>query len=365
MRIFITGVTGFLGSHFAEYAAARHEVAGLCHSDPRIKRKLRAHLERRGVKLHQGSILNGTSLTAAMEGADCVCHFAAAFKESNVDDEYFRRLNVDGTVNVVEAAARAGVRRFVHCGTAGIYGQRIEGTIDESFEARPWNIYERTKLEAERHLRAKARELGIEYVILRPTAVYGPRDDRLLKLFKSAAKGRFPLFGEGEGRRHMVYVTDLADAFLRACEIPGAASKEMIVGGPCAVPLREMLHLLAEAIHRPACGPHLPLKPMLLLAAVTEDTCKVIKVRPPIYRRRMDFYLNDAEFSSKLANDVLGWRPQVDLPEGFQKTFMAYCQDGLIPAEAASARTAVTRSSVLWLAQAALSAYCSGGFLLA
>ena len=102
MRIFITGVTGFLGSHFAEHAvAAGHEVVGVYHSNSGSKRKLRAHLEHRGVKLHQGSILDGTSLSAGMQGADCVCHFAAAFKENDVDDEYFRRLNVDGTVTAV------------------------------------------------------------------------------------------------------------------------------------------------------------------------------------------------------------------------------------------------------------------------
>jgi nucleoside-diphosphate-sugar epimerase len=56
---------------------------------------------------------------------------------------------------------------------------------------------------------------GMEFVILRPTAVYGPRDERLLKLFRSVQKGRFPLFGRGDGRRHMIYVTDLAT---RSCE---------------------------------------------------------------------------------------------------------------------------------------------------
>jgi nucleoside-diphosphate-sugar epimerase len=121
----------------------------------------------------------------------------------------------------------------------------------------------------------------------------------------------------------MIYVTDLADAFLRACTAESAANCELIVAGPKAVPLREMLHTIARAANRPGFGPRLPLKPMLALAAFIEDTCKVLKVNPPIYRRRMDFYLNDAAFDSKLAQSVLGWRPKVDLAEGFAATLEA------------------------------------------
>ncbi|MBK7904871.1 MAG: NAD-dependent epimerase/dehydratase family protein [Proteobacteria bacterium] len=77
----------------------------------------------------------------------------------------------------------------------------------------------------ERELRRLSAELGTEYVILRPTSVYGPRDERLLKMFRSAARGRFPLFGSGDGRRHMVYVTDLRMPSSRpACIAAGRVS---------------------------------------------------------------------------------------------------------------------------------------------
>jgi nucleoside-diphosphate-sugar epimerase len=152
----------------------------------------------------------------------------------------------------------------------------------------------------------------MEYVILRPSVVYGPRDDRLSKLFRTAVKGRFPLFGRGDGRRHMVYVTDVA------------ANTEMIIAGPEAVPLREMLQILARLTQRRSCGPQLPLAPMLGLAAVVEDVCKLLKIKPPIYRRRMDFYLSDAAFNCARARQVLGWEPKVSLTEGLDHTLKAY-----------------------------------------
>jgi dihydroflavonol-4-reductase len=329
MRIFVTGATGFVGGHFVERAlAAGHQIVGIYHSNGPDKQAFVDYLRSRGAELHQGSVHDADSFAAWTANADCVCHFAAAFRESGVDDEHFRRVNVDGVVNVLKGAAASGVRRFVLCSTAGIYGQQIRTVIDESMPARPWNIYESTKLASENELRRLSSELGMEYVILRPTAVYGPRDERLLKMFRSAAKGRFPLFGKGEGRRHMVYVTDLADAFLKACVEPRAASAELIIGGPKAVTLRDLLATLAEVLNRNGCGPQLPLKPVQIVAAVTEDVCKVLKINPPIYRRRMDFYVNDAEFSSARAQKVLNWQPVVGLRQGLASTLAAYRDQG-------------------------------------
>lgn len=329
MRFFVTGATGFIGAHFIERALAEgHEVVGLYRSGEGKKKALVDHLHKLGAELRRGDILDSAGLAEAMRGAHCVCHFAAAFKECHVGDDHFQRINVEGTANVVKTAGAVGVRRFVHCSTAGIYGQRVPGVIDENAPVQPWNIYERTKLAAERQVREHARASGIEYVILRPTAVYGPRDDRLLKLFRSAAKGRFPLFGRGDGRRHMIYISDLVDAFMRASIEPAAASQELIIAGPRAVTLRDLLHTLATVANRRSFGPRLPLRPMLGLAAVVEDTCKLLSIKPPIYRRRMDFYLNDAAFDSRRAQSVLQWQPKVDLNEGLSHTLRTLSSPG-------------------------------------
>jgi nucleoside-diphosphate-sugar epimerase len=321
MRLVVTGITGFVGSHFAEHALREgHQVVGLCNSTSVEKAGLREALTAQGAKLVSGDIVEPATLAAAMKGADCVCHIAAAFRESGVSDEYFMQVNSRGTGNVVNAAAAAGVRRVVLCSTAGVYGQRVPGVIDETSPVHPWNAYERSKIEAEKILRELATVRGVEHVILRPTAVYGPRDQRLRKLFRSAARGKFPLIGPGLGRRHMVYVTDLADAFLRACVLPGAASQELIIAGPEAVPLRNLLEQLAIVVNRRRCGPRLPLRPMQWLSALVEDLSKVLKVSPPLYRRRMDFYINDAAFSTARAQSVLGWRPRVKLREGLALT---------------------------------------------
>jgi dihydroflavonol-4-reductase len=324
MRVFVTGALGFVGAHFIEHAlAARCEVAGIYRSAAGRKGELLGSLTRQGAKLVHGDLLEPRGYQDLLEGVDCVCHFAAAFKEPNYGEADFRRVNVTGTETLLRTAAAAGVQRFILCSTAGIYGRQIAGVADESAQARPWNAYERSKQAAEERLRTLAPELGLEFVILRPTAVYGPRDDRLLKLFRLAAKGQFPLFGSGRGRRHMIYVSDVAEAFLLACTQPGARNQDMIIAGPEATPLRDMLQILASVMQRRSVGPHLPLKPMLLLAALVEDVCKHMGLKAPIYRRRMDFYRNDAAFDCARARELLAWRPVVDLREGLRRTYEA------------------------------------------
>jgi dihydroflavonol-4-reductase len=315
MRIFVTGASGFIGSHFLDHASgAGHKVVGL---------QRRATGPRPGVTLLQGNVCHPEGFVEALRGMDCVCHFAAAFREAGQAEEHFHRVNVEGTAKLMSAAHAQGVKRFIFCSTAGIYGSRVAGVIDENRPLHPWNAYERSKVAAEDEVRRLARAYGMEYVILRPTAVYGPRDKRLQKLFRSTARGRFPLFGRGDGRRHMVYVTDLADAFLRACVRPEAANQEMIIAGPEAVPLRDLLQTLAALSNRRSSGPRLPLTPMLGLAAITEDVCRWLNVNPPLYRRRMDFYTNDAAFDCSRARSVLGWEPKVSLREGLASTIRA------------------------------------------
>ena len=324
MRIFVTGALGFIGAHFVERALIEgHEITGLYRGPQPGQAELLRKFTAQGARLLPGDVLEPESYTGLLQGVDCVCHFAAAFKGSHHTDDDFTLINVTGTERVMTAAATAGVRRFVFCSTAGIYGQRLAGLTDETAPAQPWNGYERSKHAAEERIRTLAAQFSMEYVILRPAVVYGPRDDRLLKLFRSAAKGRFPLFGAGEGRRHMVYVTDVADAFLLGCTVPEAANQEMIIAGPDAVPLRTMLDVLAGVVQRPRCGPRLPLAPMLALAAVIEDTCKLLGVNPPIYRRRMDFYRSDAAFDCARAQRLMGWSPRVDMREGFSRTYAA------------------------------------------
>ena len=331
MRLLVTGGTGFIGSHLAEEGRRRGaEVVAFGLTD-RPEEKANAELlSRMGAEIVSGSITDAELCRRAARGVTHVFHLAVAMREGGKSDEFFESINLDGTRYLLEAASVQRIERFVYCSTIGIYGHRASGITREDSPLSPGNIYERTKVSAERLVREFAEKCQLPAVVLRPADVYGPRDQRLLKLFQGVSRGRFPLFGSGEGRRHMVYVDDVVSAFFKACERDEALGQGLIVAGPRACTLRELLDEVTRATGSKRYGLRLPLAPMLGIAAVVEDACAALKVDPPIYRRRMDFFHSDSEFDTSRARQVLDWEPKVDLREGIRHTLEDYKRSGIM-----------------------------------
>jgi nucleoside-diphosphate-sugar epimerase len=329
MKLLVTGGTGFIGSHLAEEGRRRGaEVVVLGLTEWPEERANAELLRGMGVEVLAGSITDAGLCRRAAQGATHIFHLAVAMREGGKSDEFFESINLDGTRHLLEAARSQQVERFVYCGTIGIYGHRAPGITSENSPLAPGNIYERTKVSAERLVREFAEQCGLPAVILRPADVYGPRDQRLLKLFKGVSRGKFPLFGSGEGRRHMVYVDDVVSAFFKACEQDTALGQGMIVAGPASCTLRELIGEIADATGSKRFGFRLPLAPMLGLAAIVEDVCTRLNIDPPIYRRRMDFFHSDSEFDTTRARKLLGWEPRVGLREGIRRTLESYRRSG-------------------------------------
>jgi dihydroflavonol-4-reductase len=329
MKLLVTGGTGFIGSHLAEEGRRRGAEVVVLGLTDRPEEKANAEiLSRAGAEVLSGSITDADLCRRAARGATHIFHLAVAMREGGKSDEFFESINLDGTRHLLQAATMERVQRFVYCSTIGIYGHRAPGITTEDSPLSPGNAYERTKVAAERLVRDFAENCGLPAVVLRPADVYGPRDQRLLKMFKGVSRGRFPLFGAGRGRRHMVYVDDVVSAFFKACERDEALGQGLIVAGPRACTLRELLDEVTAATGSKRYGIRLPLTPMLGLAAVVEDVCAALAIDPPIYRRRMDFFHSDSEFDTSKARRVLGWDPQIDLREGIRRTFDDYRRSG-------------------------------------
>jgi dihydroflavonol-4-reductase len=331
MKLLVTGGTGFIGSHLAEQGRRQGaDVVVLGLTGRPEEQANAALLSRMGVEVLSGSITDAELCRRAAQGATHIFHLAVAMREGGKSDEFFESINLDGTRHLLEAASRQRVKRFVYCSTIGIYGHRAPGITREDSPLAPGNIYERTKVSAEILVRDFAEHCGVPSVILRPADVYGPRDQRLLKMFKGVSKGRFPLFGAGNGRRHMVYVDDVVSAFFKACERDEALGEGLIIAGPRSCTLRELLDEVTRATGSKRYGVRLPLVPMLGLAAVVEDVSASLGIDPPIYRRRMDFFHSDSQFDTSRARRVLDWEPRVDLQEGIRRTLEDYQKSGAL-----------------------------------
>ncbi|OGQ00294.1 MAG: hypothetical protein A2Z40_03550, partial [Deltaproteobacteria bacterium RBG_19FT_COMBO_60_16] len=201
-------------------------------------------MEGKGAEVILGSVTDREILGKALEGVDTVFHLAAAQHEANVPDRRFWDVNVQGTVNLLEESAKAGVKRFVHGSTIGVYGSQTDGPIDENTPVRPENIYGVTKLEGEKAVLSCS---GIPHVvIIRIPETYGPGDRRLLKLFRAIGKNRFFIIGDGRNLHHPIYIDDLVDSLLLAAAVSDAAGNVFVVAGEKPLTTEEMASAIAD-----------------------------------------------------------------------------------------------------------------------
>ena len=281
-----------------------------------------------GIEVAPGDLTDGASLASACDGIDIVYHIAATYRTAGQPDATYRQVNVDGTRTLVNAAQRAGVARFVHCSTVGVHGHVERPPANEDAPLAPGDIYQETKLEGERLARETGREGPMEVVVARPTAIYGPGDTRLLKMFRGIAKRRFPMLGAGTVCYHLTYIDDLVEGFRLCGETPSAAGRTYVLAGQSYASLNELVGVIATEAKVPPPRWRFPVWPVWLAGALCEAACVPLGVEPPLYRRRVDFFVKNRAFDATRARKELGFVPMVDLVEGVQRTAEWYRKQG-------------------------------------
>ncbi|OFW08536.1 MAG: hypothetical protein A3H96_15215 [Acidobacteria bacterium RIFCSPLOWO2_02_FULL_67_36] len=326
MRVLVTGATGFTGGHLARMLASRGDAVRALVRDPARA----ADLQAAGVELATGDLRDRSAVERAAAGVDVVYHIAAIYRQAGVREDVYRAVNAGAVRTVIEAAARGGARRVVHCSTVGVHGDVEHPPAAEDAPLAPGDVYQRTKLEGERAARDASKAKGIEVVIARPTGIYGPGDRRLLKLFRGVARRRFVILGDGRIFYHLTYIDDLAEGFRLCATVPGAAGRTYILAGGEVTTLNELTAIVAEEAHVPPPRLHLPVWPVWIAGAACEALCAPLGLEPPLYRRRVDFFTKSRAFDITRARQELGYAPQVGLREGIRRTLAWYRDAGWI-----------------------------------
>jgi dihydroflavonol-4-reductase len=322
----VTGATGFTGSHLARTLAVRGQTVRALVRDAGRARDLEAE----GIQLTVGDIRDRAALEAATAGVEVVYHIAAIYRQAGVKREVYQAVNASAVRDIVEAAARAGVRRVVHCSTVGVHGDIEHPPAGEDAPLRPGDLYQISKLDGERLAREAGDRLGIEVTIARPSGIYGPGDRRLLKLFRGVARGRFPILGHGEIYYHLTHIDDLVEGFRLCGEHPAAAGRTYILAGGEYTTLNQLVALIAEVAGVRPPRLHLPVWPFWIAGALCEALLVPIGIEPPIYRRRVDFYTKSRAFDISRARRELGYEPRVGLWQGIERTLNWYRESGWI-----------------------------------
>ena len=249
MTTLVTGATGFIGPRVVHALRARElPVRALVRRPERASR-----LVAWGVELAEGDVTDPPSLAAACAGVDTVVHLVAIIRGSPSD---FESVMVQGTRNLVVAAQAAGVQRIVLASALGLE-ERTKDAVP----------YYAAKWEMERAV----RESGLEYVVFRPSFVFG-KGGGVLPMFVRLARYApvTPIVGPGTARLQPIWIEDLAEYYARAVTEPALAGRVFELGGPDAVTWDEFWARLKRVlgVHRPSV--HIPFGVMRLQAALTE-----------------------------------------------------------------------------------------------
>jgi nucleoside-diphosphate-sugar epimerase len=376
--VLVTGATGFIGGRLVERLVLGEgaRVRALVSSYARC-----ARIARFPVELVRGDLRERRSVAEAAKGCEVVFHCAYG---SRGTPEERRRVNVDGTANMLVAAAAAKAR-VVHLSSQVVYGLRDRGEIDEnSPRRRSGTTYADSKLEAEEHV-LRAAEEGQPVTVLQPTAVYGPfAPVWTVNVLERMRGGRVPLIDGGEGTCNAVYVDDVVNAMILAATTPAAlgecflvsaaepvtwrefyARYEAMLGVPATVPMSA-----AAATARPLRAPSLLRElPALLLeepaararlrrtaeARIVARLLRTVRKRPkrstatpdldrlrslraaeeqrihPLAPSEVAFFAARARVRIDKARDLLGYRPEFPLDDGMELTGAWARWAGLVP----------------------------------
>ena len=323
MKVLVTGASGFLGGHVAEALSARgDQVRALVRktSDTKLLKGLK------GVELFEGSVEQVDRVREAVDGVEAVVHCAGIVKARS-DDEFFT-VNVGGTSNLVEAARGRKLKRFVHVSSLEAAGPSDDGAPVPVEQENPVTAYGRSKLAAEKVVLA-ARE-AMPVTVLRPGAIYGPRDGEIFEMFQSIQRGLLPMVAGGKARGVWIYATDAANACVRAIEADVPSGKVYFVDDGCgALALRDMLADAEKALGKRAfVRANLPRSVFMTVARGVEIFGRVSGRAVMLTREKADMLLQDWVCSSEATRKDLGWEPKVPWSEGVVMAVKWYRENG-------------------------------------
>jgi nucleoside-diphosphate-sugar epimerase len=312
-RVFITGALGFIGQRLAtRYREAGSEVGGM---------DVQADAERGVVA---GDITAPGAWQEAMRGAELVIHTAVRIGMQS-DPEGFWEVNVRGTRNALDGAARAGAQRFVHFSSIVAFGFDFPADVDERHPVRPNGVpYVDTKVASEQVVLQAHAAGEVPCTVVRPGDVYGPGSYFwTVTPVREIAAGRLVLPAMGRGRISAVYVDDLVEGVMLAAAGAGAVGKVFTVSGGHDVQARDFFGRYARMLGRKRV-PVAPTRAVVAIATALERIDRLRGATTVISPGAVRYIARSGTYSIEKARSLLGYQPTVSLDEG-----MARCEEWL------------------------------------
>jgi len=326
MKILITGANGFTGSYLIKHLIKKgYEVRALVRKNAKLD-----SIRNLPISFAYADLTYEMPLEDVLKDIDIVYHLAAAYRIENVPKRYFWDVNVRGTARILEASKRAGIKRFVHCSTVGVQGKIQNPPAKEEDPYNPGDYYQESKVEGEKLAIDFFKTENLPGTVVRPVGIYGPGDLRFLKLFKYINNGKFRMIGNGKVLYHLTYVEDLVRGIVLAGEKEEALGEIFTIAGEEYLTLNDLIEKIANILNKPVPRTKIPVWPVWFCGLLCEIVCKPFGIAPPLYRRRVDFFIKDRAFDISKAKRILGYQPQVSLDEGLKITAKWYKEHGYL-----------------------------------
>jgi nucleoside-diphosphate-sugar epimerase len=305
IRTLVTGATGLVGRHLLSFGLSLG-----------IRAALRTSSVNRlacGESVVVGNIDDATDWSEALVGVDSIVHLAAqvhVMKPTTADRAKFESVNVAGTSRLATLAAQAGVKRFIFLSSVKVNGETSgSGAFRSDDPANPGDDYARSKLEAERELTRIGSSTGMETVFIRAPLVYGPGVRANFLRLLSWAHRSLPLpLASIENSRSLVSVWNLCDLILTVLRHPQPINGALMVSDGHDVSTSQLIHLLAEALHRPVRLFSVPLGMLRAASRLTGTSDELERLCSSL---RVDI---------TATRNILGWSPPQLLEVGLSKT---------------------------------------------
>jgi nucleoside-diphosphate-sugar epimerase len=322
--VLVTGASGFVGSHLVDMLVEQGwSVRCLVRSTSKLQ-----YLKHPQIQLAYGALDDSTDWNEALDSVDTVYHVAGTTFARRAKD-YFT-VNHKGTEAVLAGALkrRDQLKRFVYISSLAAAGPGRNGKpVDEDTPPAPITPYGRSKLMAEEAVRAVSDVLPV--TIVRPPAVYGPRDYGIFEFFKAIKGGMFPMIGRRDKRVSLVHARDLAEGIILAGRSEAAIGRTYFISSEDDYSMRAVADLMAALMNKRAREIAIP-KSVAYGIAVAAEAAAAVMRKPPVINRDKVNDLSQTCWSCSIerAKQELGYSPRVELEDGLRETINWYKREG-------------------------------------
>ena len=303
-KVLVTGAGGFIGSHLAECLCLEGaRVRALVHYNAFGSRGWLDHSEQsHDMEIIAGDIADADSVRQAVKDIDVIFHLAAliAIPYSYVAPASYVRTNINGTLNVMQAAREVGIERVVHTSTSEVYGTALQVPISEDHPLQGQSPYSASKIGADKIAESYFCSFDIPVTTVRPFNTFGPRQSAravIPTIITQCLSGRKVKLGSLSPTRDMNFVANTVAGFMLAASAPEAIGRTINVGSGREISINDLAQMIAK-----------------LTGAEIELESDDSRIRPD--KSEVERLLAD----NQLAKELLGWTPEVNLEDGLQQT---------------------------------------------